>query len=331
MLSFPDFKEKQIVLALLSRGDKMSFKNDNIIIVDRDKKIKHQSSCYRLFSLFAAGHLNLTSGLLQRAQRFGFSIVFMTHNLKPYSVWNASAKGNVLLRKKQYEYDSKDIAGHLVQNKIFNQIKVLQKIRKRGDKANKAVAFLKGYRKRLKEEELNFKEILGLEGAASKVYFQSLFEDFGWEARLPRTKADIINCLLDIGYTILFHFVEGLTHLYGFDVYQGVYHRAFYQRKSLICDLVEPFRPLIDDRLKKAFRLGQIRPSDFTFSQGRYFLFGEKAVPYLSFFISTLMENKEEIFRYIQSYYRSFIASRSIDKYPHFDISKGEKRVDCVL
>ena len=161
MLSRPDFKEKQIILALLSHGDRMSFKNDNIIITDRDKKIKHQSTCYRLFSLFAVGHLTLTTGLLQRAKRFGFSIVFMSHNLKPYAVWNADAKGNVLLRKKQYGYDSRDIAGRLVHNKISNQIKVLQKIRNREDKINKTITSLKRYSKRLSAEDLTLKEIWG--------------------------------------------------------------------------------------------------------------------------------------------------------------------------
>ena len=325
MLSRPDFKEKQIILALLSHGDRMSFKNDNIIITDRDKKIKHQSTCYRVFSLFAVGHLTLTTGLLQRAKRFGFSIIFMNHSLKPYAVWNSSAKGNVLLRQKQYDYNSRDIAGRLVHNKISNQIRVLQKIRNRGDKINKTIISLKGYGKRLSAEDLTFKEILGLEGIASKIYFQSLFEDFGWRARRPRTKTDTINCLLDIGYTLLFHFVEGLLSLYGFDVYQGVYHRAFYQRKSLVCDLVEPFRPLIDNRLKKAFRLKQVRPADFIVSQRQHLLFGKKSLPYMGFFISTLIENKEEIFRYIQSYYRSFIGSRPIERYPYFDIFKGEK------
>ena len=78
MLSLPDFREKQIILALLSHGDKMSFKNDNIIITNEDKKIKHQSTCYRLFSLFVVGHFTVTTGLLQRAKKFGFSIVFRT-------------------------------------------------------------------------------------------------------------------------------------------------------------------------------------------------------------------------------------------------------------
>ncbi len=321
MLSLPDFKEKQIILALLSHGDKLSFKNDNIIITDKDQNIKHQSTCYRLFSLFAVGHSSITTGLLARAKKFGFSIVFMNHSLKPYACWNASAEGNVLLRKKQYSYRSLEIAVKLVQNKINSQQRALQKIRNKDSPIKQAISSLMDCQTKLSLNSLSSKEILGLEGIASKVYFQALFKDFSWKARRPRAKIDITNCLLDIGYTLLFNFMEGLISLYGFDVYKGVYHKEFYQRKSLVCDLIEPFRPLIDYRLRKAYKLNQIRTDDFTVSQGQYRIFGKKSLPYLGFFIEELISNKAEIFKYTQSYYRSFIRSLGIDKYPFFYFS----------
>lgn len=321
MLSLPDFKEKQILLALLSYGDKMSFRNDNIVILDENKKVKHQSTCYRLFSLFIVGHSSITTGLLQRAKKFGFSIVLMSHNLRPYAYWRASAEGNVLLRKRQYNYNSLDIAVRLVQNKIHNQITALQKIRNKNDKIKKEICSLKEIKEKLSSSGLSEKEILGLEGIASKIYFQSLFEDCRWKARRPRAKIDITNCLLDIGYTLLFNFMEGLIGLYGFDVFKGVYHKEFYQRKSLVCDLIEPFRPLIDYRIRKAYKLNQIKKEDFIISQDQYRVFGKKALPYLEFFIETLMQNKSEIFKYVQAYYRSFIREVEIKKYPYFIIS----------
>ena len=320
MLSLPDFREKQIILALLSHGDRLSFKNDNILIVDKDKKVKHQSSCYRLFSLFVVGHSSITSGLLQRAKKFGFSIVLMNHSLKPYACWNAPAEGNTLLRRRQYNYNSLDIAVWLVRNKISNQIKVLSKIRQPDNQLRETLNSLKKYREKLFSSSLPLKGLLGLEGIASKIYFQTLFSDFRWMARRPRAKTDTINCLLDIGYTLLFNFMDALAGLYGFDVYKGVYHREFYQRKSLICDLVEPFRPLIDWRLRKAYRLSQIKEKDFLFSQGQYRLFGKKSLPYLGFFIESLILNKEGFFKYVQSYYRNFIRKSPIENYSEFSI-----------
>ena len=328
MLSLPDFKEKQIVFALLSHGEKLSFKNDNLVILDKDKNIKHQSSCYRLFALFVVGHYTITTGLLTRAKKFGFSIVFMNHSLKPYASWNAGTEGNVLLRKKQYSYEDLDIALRLVSNKIENQIKTLQKIREKEDQLKLAIQSLGQYkRKLLLSEDLSSKEILGLEGIASKVYFQALFKDYNWIARRPRVKMDMTNCLLDIGYTLLFNFIDGLLNLYGFDVYQGVYHKEFYQRKSLVCDLVEPFRPIIDYRIRKAYKLNQIKEEDFIISQGQYRLFGKKSLPYLGFLIESLILNKVGIFKYIQSYYRAFIRCKVIEEYPYHNIF--EKKAVC--
>ena len=320
-MSLPDFKEKQIILALLSHGDRLSFKNDNIIISDKDKKIKCQSNCYRLFSLFVVGHASLTTGLLQRAKKFGFSIVLMSHGLRPYALWNAPAEGNTLLRKKQYNYDSLDIAVWLVQNKIKNQILTLKKIRHKDDTVEKALKSLIQYRKKLLSKDFSLKEILGLEGVASKIYFHALFKDFRWRARRPRAKIDISNCLLDMGYTLLFNFMDSLTGLFGFDVYKGVYHREFYQRKSLVCDLVEPFRPVIDYRLRKAYKLGQIKEDDFHLYQRQYRIFGKKSLPYLGFFIEDLISRKADIFKYVQSYYRDFIRSRPIKEYSDFLIA----------
>ena len=50
MLTLPDFKQKQIVFAFLSYGEKIRFSNDNLIILDEDGNIKHQSTCYKLLA-----------------------------------------------------------------------------------------------------------------------------------------------------------------------------------------------------------------------------------------------------------------------------------------
>ena len=52
MMSTRDFEFKQLAFVFTSKGEKISFKNDNLLISDENGKIKHQSSCYRLFLLF---------------------------------------------------------------------------------------------------------------------------------------------------------------------------------------------------------------------------------------------------------------------------------------
>ena len=52
MISLPDFKQKQIAFIYLNHGEKLGINNDNIVVKDKDKKIIHQSTCYKLFCLF---------------------------------------------------------------------------------------------------------------------------------------------------------------------------------------------------------------------------------------------------------------------------------------
>lgn len=322
MLSTKDFKEKQILFVFLSRGERVSFRNDNIIVKDKEDKIKHQSTCYLLFALFLIGPLCVTSGLLERASRFGFSIVLMTHGMKVYGILPARAEGNVLLHRKQYAYDSFDLGARLIANKIYNQNALLKGIRNKSDDIKAAITLLENYQTDVLRPGLTLEEIMGLEGVAAKVYFKQLFAEHEWIARRPRVKEDMTNCLLDIGYTLLFNLINGLLEMYGFDTYVGVLHRQFYHRKSLVCDLVEPFRAIIDQGLRKALNLGQCHEHDFTIIQKQYHIYGAKAAPYIGIFLEALMKYKNEIFLYTQMYYRAFMREKETENFPFFKIDE---------
>jgi CRISPR-associated protein Cas1 len=51
------------------------------------------------------------------------------------------------------------------------------------------------------------------------MFFTNYFKEIGWNRRSPRAKNDVKNLLMDIGYTYLFHYIEALLRLYGFDNY----------------------------------------------------------------------------------------------------------------
>ena len=138
------------------------------------------------------------------------------------------------------------------------------------------------------------------------------------EGRIPKIKPDFVNSTLDIGYTILFNIIDCMLNLYGFDTYRGVYHREFYMRKSLSCDMMEPFRPLIDWQVRKAINLGQCKIEHFNECNGRYLLDIRHNKDYIAFLMKPLLDNKEEIFRYFQSYYRSFMKQKNISDFPKF-------------
>ena len=323
MLSLPDFKQKQVAIALVSRGEKISFRNDNLLIQDAEGRVRHQSSCHRLFALFVVGHASLTTGILLKAKRFGFSIVMLSHGLRPYGSWMSGAEGNVLLRQKQYVYDDTLIAQHIVKNKIDQQIEYLSRRRNKPEGLLEAIDKLKGYREKIVFDKLmGLDTLLGIEGSASRIYFKYMFDVVEWQGRKPRAKLDIANLLLDIGYMQLFHLMDAILSLYGFDTYKGVYHQAFYQRKSLVSDLMEPFRPMVDHQIRKMFTLGQVHAKDFVRVDKSYRLFKQQAQHYTTLMLKALMENKTLLFEYVRQYYRAFIREKPVEMFPR--IEKGE-------
>lgn len=321
MISALDFKKKQIVFVLFNEGEKMSFSNDNIVIKTLDNKIKFQCSCYRLFMVYAVGNCSITSVVISKAKKFGFFIAFMTCGFRLYSVIGAEKDSNTLLKINQYTYDGIELAKHITKNKISNQWKTIGFVRDKSDSQVEAIKTIKQYVPKV-DECKNLNEIMAYEGLSAKLYFKNHFNNVLWQGRQPRVKRDITNSVLDIGYTLLFAFIDSLLSAYGFDTYKGVMHRQFYMRKSLVCDLVEPFRPLIDIQVKKSINLKQIKEDDFLLIKGQYRLKWNCSAKYVQFLMKPIMEEKESIFLYIQSYYRAFMKKLEVDKFPVFDIGE---------
>ncbi len=319
MFTAPDFSKKQIVFVLFNEGEKMAFSNDNLVIKEANGKIKFQCTCYRLFIVFAVGHTSITTALIQKAQKFGFYIALMTPGFRLYSVIGAGKDGNTLLHKKQYGYDGLEIAKVITMNKMQNQKQELMAVRNKSEAVKTAIISITEYIEKVPDTD-TLNELMGLEGLASRVYFRNHFNNILWKGRQPRIKRDYVNSVLDIGYTLLFAYIDALLLSYGFDTYYGVMHRQFYMRKSLVCDIVEPFRPLIDHEVKKAINLRQISEEHFVIINHQYRLKWEKSSDYVKILMKPLIDNKESIFVYVQSYYRAFMKELPPDMFPTFEM-----------
>lgn len=319
MLDVKDFEMKQIIIAFFNNGDSLCFRNDNIIIKDKEGKIKCQATCYRLFAVFVVGHTTITTALIERARKFGFVLVLFTASFRIYEVIGFKREANILLHKKQYEYNSLDIAKHLTMNKINNQKAVLMRVRYKSDELKNSIKLLETYMTKV-PDAVGLRDIMGYEGMASRIFFKNHFDAEEWTGRKPRIKCDYINSILDIGYTVLFAYIEGILDIYGFDLYCGVMHTLFYMRKSLVCDIIEPFRCIIDMQTKKSIHLQQFKEEDFECNNNRYDLSWKKSPAYISIFLSAILEYKREIFIYIRQYYRCFMQQKNISEYPLFTI-----------
>jgi CRISPR-associated endonuclease Cas1 subtype II len=122
----------------------------------------------------------------------------------------------------------------IVQEKIRNQIKLLERYN-----CIEQVEQLAHY-----EGALELDDSSNREGHAAKVYFSGIFgNDF------KRSATNTINSTLDYGYMILLAVFNRALVAEGLLTQFGLAHKNIYNQWNLSCDLIEPFRPLIDKRV----------------------------------------------------------------------------------
>ena len=152
----------------------------------------------------------------------------------------------------------------LISAKINAQRRLLEKaLNARPDKRRKltrAIAQLDALHARTVQEaaRLDIPSLRGIEGAAAAAYFKGFAVLFppslGFDRRNRRPPRDPVNACLSLGYTLL-HFEAALAcHAAGLDPLLGLYHEPAYGRESLAADVVEPFRPHVDEWVWALFR-----------------------------------------------------------------------------
>lgn len=319
MITLPDFKQKQLLFIQTERNisNKIRFQNDNIVFT-KDDAVVNRASCHKVFAVFIIGDISITSELMKKGLAYGVSFFFLKNNFEVYAAINSAAEGNYLLRMRQYEQKPEEelfIAKQIVRNKVANQLHLLKE-RKIGqqflEKENGIMSAI--------DAAQAHDSLLGIEGNASKEFFGAYFGSIGWSWRMPRVKHDIPNFLLDIGYTMMFNFVDALLRLYGFDTYKGCYHKLFFQRKSLACDMIEPFRSVIDKEVLKMHTLKQVQEKDFALKDGKLTLSFEHSSKYAQVFLEAIMKNREGIYTYVQGFYR-FLMNSEGNEFPFFKIT----------
>ena len=86
-----------------------------------------------------------------------------------------------------------------------------------------------------------------------------------------RYASDVINALLNYGYTVLAGEIAKFVNALGLDAYYGFYHKMRISFQALIYDLIEPYRWLVDYSVFKTQEQG-IKRKEYAWSrEGRVF------------------------------------------------------------
>lgn len=90
-------------------------------------------------------------------------------------------------------------------------------------------------------EQIEYNDVTNREGHAAKVYFNALFgKDF------TRSTDNVTNAALNYGYSIILSVFNREITANGYMTQFGLFHKNMFNYFNLSCDLMEPFRILID-------------------------------------------------------------------------------------
>ncbi len=220
-------------------------------------------SAHKVQSILVATGVSLTTDALQLAAEHNIDVVLVDKFGDPYGrFWQNRMGSTAAIRRRQLEVadgpEGLALVRGWIEAKLRHQLEFLDELARRrpGAEADFAPA-QNGLRDCLArvtaltgtvDEQRN--TVLGLEGAAGRVYFLCLGrlvpEAYRFDGRSRHPARDGFNAMLNYTYGVLYSQVEKACVCAGLDPFVGFLHTDNYGKKSLVFDLIEPFRILGD-------------------------------------------------------------------------------------
>ncbi len=243
----------------------LSLDGENVVIKKKEGNAT-RLPLHNLENIVCFTWQGVSPALMGACAERNIGLSFLTPNGRFQGRVTGKVKGNVLLRKKQYDVseskrESAPIAASFLMGKIFNCRKVIDRaIRDHAMLVD--VESLTGVSNFMKETLKvlqtcsSVSDLMGFEGSAAKIYFgvfdQLILQqkdDFKFKERSRRPPLDNMNSLLSFLYTLLTNDVASALETVGLDPYVGFLHQDRPGRPSLALDLMEELRPIFADRL----------------------------------------------------------------------------------
>lgn len=220
---------------VITKQSKISYKNRFLVVKQEDnEKYIHLSEIDTV--IVDSISVSISSYLLKELADNKINIIFCDEKHNPfgelvpyYSKHNTSKMIKKQIKWKQSEKDK--LWAEIVKNKIMNQALLLKKI-----KSSKYKLVLSYVNEVVDGDKTN------REGHAAKVYFNALYGN-----NFVRNQDDSINAALNYGYAVLLSTINKEIINNGYLTQLGIHHKNEFNEFNLTCDLMEPFRVIIDN------------------------------------------------------------------------------------
>ena len=256
------------------------------LIVDAPDGLPQMSIPRRMVSrIVLTGNVGLSAGARSWALYNDIDVLCLSRRgtyLGQLAGPRSTANAQRLLRQAEFAADEEarlPLARNIVRAKLRNQLHVLHRLARReregsadgsaGDDVESAGAALADRRIGVVGLEAacrdiryimadlpdaaSIEEIMGMEGAASNVYFACvaglLPPEVSFPCRSRRPPKDMANAALSYAYSLLLGECTAALFAAGLEPSLGVLHASTDKRPSLSLDLMEEFRPLLVDRM----------------------------------------------------------------------------------
>ncbi|MGA9098319.1 MAG: CRISPR-associated endonuclease Cas1 [Methanotrichaceae archaeon] len=254
-------------------------KSGNCFLVRKEDK-SFEVAVGKVSSILITTAAYITTDAIKLAVDNNIDIVFLDSHGDPYGrVWHPKLGSTNLIRRMQLEiYDTSEglnLAKEWGTKKLKNQIDLLSRLRKareeQRDEIENYIQELEHSREQMQRLRGNIEarrqDILGLEGKASRAYFEAISsimpERYKFQGRSRNPAKDEFNALLNYGYGILYSLVEKSCIIAGLDPYVGFLHTDSYNKKSLVFDIIEMFRIYVDETVVYLFTRRMVKDEYF--------------------------------------------------------------------
>ncbi|MBY0504689.1 MAG: CRISPR-associated endonuclease Cas1 [Bryobacteraceae bacterium] len=254
-------------------------KSGDLLQVKEKDAVRQQLRLHEINQINLFGNIQISTQALQTLCEAGIPVSYFSQGGWFYGLTQGLQTKNVYLRVMQFKLREETwfrlrLARSLVAAKIRNHRTLL--MRNHVEPSGLVLSQMKQLAERA-EQEPALDSLLGVEGLAARLYFQSFAgmlktEEgespegfrFDFSARNRRPPRDPVNALLSLGYSVLAKDFTLACYLVGFDPLVGYYHELRFGRPALALDLMEPFRALIvDSAVLTALNTGMIQRTDF--------------------------------------------------------------------
>jgi len=232
-------------------------------LIKKDNEEKGQKiPAMKVKDIVVVGRVTLDSRVISLCREESIPIHFFSGRWEYQGSLQFEPVKNLFIRRAQIHkhfdpHKKLEIAKSIVAGKIKNQQSLLDK-----------------YRLGLRIEctEINavtdLETLRGIEGATTRQYYGNFsailkHPSFVFVRRTKRPPEDEINAMMSLIYTLLFNEIHSTALLVGFDPAFGYLHDVYYGRPSLICDLLEEWRPLADRFVINLINRREVDTDDF--------------------------------------------------------------------